>query len=109
MRPALILPALVSLALLSACGDKASGPTDPERRSAAGEILGGEITDDMLPLDTVRSTSPAGRSGASEDGTEEAVSKERPRAPLPEPEVSESPEPVPDVSPSVPTDGPAPE
>ncbi|MCP9222221.1 hypothetical protein MKP08_05610 [Erythrobacter sp. LQ02-29] len=49
--------ACAGLALaLAACGDKAE---KSEGGSARGEVLGGTINDDMLPLDTVRSTSPA--------------------------------------------------
>lgn len=55
MRLALMTAALASLA---ACGGEPEAD-GPERSSAAGEVLGGEVTDDMLPLDTVRSTSPA--------------------------------------------------
>jgi len=56
MRPALILIALFAV-FLAACGD--SGQTGGvERKSAAGEVLGGEVSDAMLPLDSVKSTSP---------------------------------------------------
>lgn len=69
MRTALILSALAPLALLSACGDKTGKPAGPERRSAAGEVLGGEVGDAMLPLDTARSTSPPGRHAVPGDRT----------------------------------------
>lgn len=45
--------------LLSACGDKsgtASGEDD--QRKARGEVLGGSISDSMIPLDTLESRSP---------------------------------------------------
>lgn len=71
MRAALIF---ASLALLAGCGGS-DAPVGPERRSAAGEVLGGEISDDMLPLDTVRSTSPAGRNAPDEDGNDPASAK----------------------------------
>ena len=66
MRLALII--LPALAAVSACGDEAANK-GPERTNAAGEILGGEVSDDMLPLDTVRSTSPAGESEQSENNS----------------------------------------
>lgn len=66
MRCALTLSALLALA---ACTDQPE-PAGPERGSAAGEVLGGEVSDDMLPLDTTRSTSPpdprAGTAGADD-------------------------------------------
>jgi len=52
--PPLLL--LLPLALLAACGDDAT-PTDAGR-SATGEVLEGTISDDMLPLATVRSQPP---------------------------------------------------
>ncbi len=65
-RPiALLLP----IALLASCGEEAPVETPPdEGREAMGEVLGGTISDDMLPLDTVRSQSPPLRE-ASEDST----------------------------------------
>lgn len=90
MRLALISAASVALA---ACGPN-EGETGPERRSAAGEVLGGEVSDDMLPLDTVRSTSPAGPSGPAEPDAEPSGSASLPAAPdLPRPQVSGGPEP----------------
>ena len=65
------LPALILLAALAACGDKKSD--GPERKTAAGEVLGGSISDAMLPLATVTSQSPPlresapGAGGTSED------------------------------------------
>lgn len=61
------LTALALLALLAACGEKAD--TGPERKTAAGEVLGGSISDAMLPLDTVQSQSPPLREsvGANDD------------------------------------------
>lgn len=54
----LLAPAL----LLSACGDDpAPDPpaTGNDDRTAGGDVRGGEISDAMLPLDTVRSQSPS--------------------------------------------------
>lgn len=95
MRPALTPPATMAAALaatmLAACG----GPNQSggvERKSAAGEVLGGETSDAMLPLDSVKSTSPAEPRKPADpragDGTEG-------RGPLPRPQVSGGPEPLP--------------
>ena len=45
------LAAMALLALLAGCNG--SGEKGPERKTAAGEVLGGSISDSMLPLDTV--------------------------------------------------------
>ena len=58
---ALILPFA-----LAACGGDAG--TEGERKTAAGEVLGGTISDDMLPLDTVTSQSPPLREQAKGEG-----------------------------------------
>jgi len=52
--------------LLAACGGDAGG--EGERKTAAGEVLGGTISDDMLPLDTVTSQSPPLREKATGGG-----------------------------------------
>lgn len=63
--------------LLAACGDE-GGKGGEERGTAAGEVLGGSITDDMLPLDTVTSQSPplreAGESTSSAPGARPSAS-----------------------------------
>lgn len=79
-----ILLALGPLALIAACDDEPTveQQTDDER-SARGEVLGGTISDDMLPLDTRRSQSPSltksddPESGQSE-GSDGAASAEEP-------------------------------
>lgn len=48
---------LAILAALGACGDR-DADAEGERKTAAGEVLGGSISDAMLPLDTVQSQSP---------------------------------------------------
>lgn len=109
MRLALI-PAAALVALtpaLAACG---GGEVDagPERKSAAGEVLGGEVSDDMLPLDTVRSTSPAGSSGtAGPDETPRPAASPRPTPAIPRPEIRGGPEPyVPSGSEDTPVPSP---
>jgi hypothetical protein len=64
-----LLPALVPIVLLAACGDRAGD----DAGAASGEVLEGTISDSMLPLDTVRSQPPlaqpeaAGRTSARAD------------------------------------------
>lgn len=64
---------------LNACGGEAEAPApDQGERQAEGDVLGGTISDDMLPLDTVTSQSPPVKEadipegegdGGSESGT----------------------------------------
>jgi hypothetical protein len=63
------LPAtLLSLALLAACGEEpVAEPSDNDGRSAEGEVIGGTISDAMLPLDTVRSQAPSAAAAAASD------------------------------------------
>ena len=102
MRSALILPILASITLVSACGDKADAPAGSERRSAAGEVLGGEVSDAMLPLDTARSTSPAGVHAAMED--EDGQPRQAANMPAP----ATAAEPTPDAAPAAAPVAPAP-
>ncbi len=106
MRLALITASLVALA---ACGEQPDA-IGPERRSAAGEVLGGEVTDDMLPLDTARSTSPPDpRAGVPDDDASPARTPEGSAA-LPKPVISGGPEPYMPAPPGdEPTAGPPPE
>lgn len=64
-RRLLVLPLILAVA---ACGDSSEG-AQGERKTAAGEVLGGSISDAMLPLDKVTSQGPPLResgSGSSE-------------------------------------------
>lgn len=102
MKPAAVLPFLL---LLAACGGS-DGEAKGERRTAAGEVLGGTISDDMLPLDTVTSQSPplretgaggeSGARGEATGGTRQAVDAAQPTpGPAPaEPAPSAAPEPA---------------
>ncbi len=54
------LPTLIILGLLSGCG----GDANSDKRTATGEVLSGTISDDMLPLDTVKSQAPLADPGA---------------------------------------------
>ena len=72
-------PMLLPILLLGACKDEvpAESPEDA-RRKAEGEVLGGTISDDMLPLDRLQSQSPPldgdGESGAGGEGGDDADS-----------------------------------
>ena len=104
------LALIATLALLAACKDNPPAASlDDGERAAEGEVLGGSISDDMLPLDSVTSQSPPrevagsagnGGDGASEDGDaapepdaqqqEETESDPAPEpAPAPEPDAEE--------------------
>ena len=48
---------LAATLALAACGEQAPERGD-DAREAEGEVLGGSISDDMLPLDQVQSQSP---------------------------------------------------
>lgn len=102
MRLTLIISALA----LTGCGETAQ-TAGPERSAAAGEILGGDASDAMLPLESTRSTSPPDpRAGATGDGADGETpgdaasasgtpSLEERRRSLPRPETSGGPEPLP--------------
>lgn len=65
--------ALLPLALLAGCGEEpAAEPTDNDGRSAEGEVIGGTISDAMLPLDTVRSQAPSAAVAASDAASGES-------------------------------------
>lgn len=95
--------ALIPLALLAGCGEEpVVEPSDNDGRAAAGEVIGGTISDSMLPLDTLRSQAPpavvAGgtASGTPSDatatpaaGADEAEPAPATDEPEPEPEADE--------------------
>ena len=61
------------LLLCAACKDEVPVEAqDDARRTAEGEVLGGSISDEMIPLDRLRSQSPPlneeGASGSGADG-----------------------------------------
>ncbi len=94
MRLAPLTATLAALTILTACGGKGTDRAD-ERPSAAGEVLGGDVTDDMLPLDTVRSVSPPDRSRPTGDAAADRGAQAGDEESLPEPEMSGGPEPRP--------------
>ena len=66
IAPLLLLP-------LAACGDDAPAvDTSQTGGKAAGEILGGTISDDMLPLEELTSTSPPAPRASGAAGTGQA-------------------------------------
>jgi hypothetical protein len=69
--PSARLSTIAILLLLTACGGQED--TGPERKTAAGEVLGGSISDAMLPLDTVQSQSPPLRESVTGKGDGEAT------------------------------------
>ena len=71
-RPLAKFAALVTAgAFLAACESESAPPPveDDGRATAEGEVLGGTISDDMLPLDTLRSQSPPQGSGSGSGGS----------------------------------------
>jgi len=59
LNPSRLLAAALLVSALCACGDN-----DPAEGEATGEVLEGTISDEMLPLDRVRSEAPlADRTG----------------------------------------------
>ncbi len=81
------ISALAALCVvLAACGDDpAPGEQEDASRDARGEVLGGTISDDMLPLDTVRSQSPplvkaeeGGEDSSGVDSTDEPAAEDPP-------------------------------
>lgn len=91
IKPAfLVLPLL---ALLAACGGKEDSAAGNERETAAGEVLPGSISDEMLPLDKVRSQSPPQKDAPSSKATGAAAPAASPSAEAsptaaPEPSIS---------------------
>lgn len=74
-RTAVLLAA--GAVLLSACGDDTPAEeTEAEAgRNAQGEVLGGTISDDMLPLDRLRSQAPSIREEPASQAATPAASE----------------------------------
>lgn len=94
----LIPISLLATLALAGCGDEAAGDGEAVATGgeAAGEVLGGTISDDMLPLEELTSTSPPAvrqsttTVSTSPDGTETTVettitTTNDPAAPAPAP------------------------
>lgn len=75
-RTAVLLAA--GAALVSACGDDSPAEETAAEagRGAQGEVLGGTISDDMLPLDRLRSQSPTIREERATQSETSATSGE---------------------------------
>lgn len=96
MKPRIAPLLLAPLLLLAACEEEAAEvDTSATGGKAAGEVLGGTISDEMIPLETLTSTSPpmerprapAGSAGTApgEDAQAETQEAEAPQdAPAPE-------------------------
>ena len=79
---------------VTACGDDAKRG-DNDDRTAAGEVRGGTISDEMLPLDQLKSQSPPQRvsntaSGESESEDQVAEGEEAPSVDAAEPDPAET-------------------
>lgn len=77
MKPRWIALALVPALFLTACEDEAGTDSEVETGGeAAGELLGGTISDDMLPLEQLTSAPPpAIEAGDDADEGEAAASE----------------------------------
>ena len=67
--------AIATLALAACSDDPAPVEGSEENLDARGEVLGGTISDDMLPLDTVTSQAPSQADEGSSDGDTPAASQ----------------------------------
>ncbi|MBX7483859.1 hypothetical protein [Qipengyuania qiaonensis] len=90
--------------MLSACGgDAPPEETEAEAgRGARGEVIGGTISDDMIPLDQLRSQSPPVRVAPRPPAAAASPTEEPPTEPVPD---TESGEAVPDSADEPTTDG----
>lgn len=66
--PSKIALALPVLLVLSACEDEPEVSVEDDGREASGQVLEGSISDEMIPLDEVRSQAPLAEADESEDG-----------------------------------------
>ena len=73
--------AIASLALAACSDDPAPVEGSEENLDARGEVLGGTISDDMLPLDTVTSQAPSQAEEAGADSDAPAASQPAARTP----------------------------
>lgn len=105
MRISLMLLAVPAL-LLAGCNSEpepVAVNNAADDRTAAGDVQGGTISDAMLPLESVRSQSPAlapepseaSSSGQSSTPSSEDASQDE-SAPAPEPQVEAQPQPAPE-------------
>lgn len=93
IRSAVLLVA--ATAILSGCGDD-TPPAETEveaERNAKGEVIGGTISDAMIPLDRLRSQSPPAREAPSQPSAAPQASE-----PAAEPEEASEPAAAPTVA-----------
>jgi hypothetical protein len=91
MRPFILVVPAAAL-LLSACEGEPAGPVVDGNGTAEGEVLGGTISDDMIPLEQLRSQAPlaprtpsaTGASGAAATAPTNAETGTADAAPAPE-------------------------
>ncbi len=95
MKTAARLIALPLLLVIAGCGDKKDS-AQGERKTAAGDVLGGSISDDMLPLATVTSQSPPLGESGDDASDQSSGEKESPAADAATPAVEASEAPAPD-------------
>ncbi|MWV27224.1 hypothetical protein [Aurantiacibacter rhizosphaerae] len=69
LRSTLAIAAPLLLAL-SACGDDTEVAVDDDGREASGEVLDGTISDEMIPLDEMRSQAPLAEAADGEENGE---------------------------------------
>ena len=58
--------ALMPVLLLASCADDAAPTVEEGEREASGEVLEGSISDEMLPLEQVRSQAPSAAAESEE-------------------------------------------
>lgn len=66
-----LLP-IAAMGLLTGCGDDPAPSPDDDARTASGEILEGSISDEMLPLATLKSQPPLVESSPGATGGDAA-------------------------------------
>lgn len=81
-----MLVLLLPLAALTAC-EQAAEKAAPASKRAEGEVLGGSISDDMIPLEQLKSQSPPmrvvpGEIGGAAGGASEAGPQDEAAAPV---------------------------
>ena len=85
-------PLVLACALgLTACGDDAAEtPAEGDERGARGEVLGGTISDDMIPLDQLQSQSAPQNPGPENDDESDSDSSQEPAAEAPNESAAEA-------------------
>ena len=85
-------PLVLACALgLAACGDDAAdAPAEGDERGARGEVLGGTISDDMIPLDQLQSQSAPQNPDADSGEGSDTDSSQEPAADAPSESAAEA-------------------